>query len=141
MLFKRVVDDQLYTQPLIVTGVEVGGGTHDIVYVTTVNNSVYPQTDYLLKHVIGIDTSKLLASRIGVRNDNDLVWVGQAANYAAKLSNLSNEIAIRITHSVYDQMQDSVKFGGANKTSMWEERLWTDMNNLKIYRSNWKFGV
>jgi len=41
MLFKRLVDDQLYTQPLIVTGVEVGGGTHDIVYVTTVNNSVY----------------------------------------------------------------------------------------------------
>ena len=41
MLFKRVVDDQLYTQPLIVTGVRVGGGVHDIVYVTTVNNSVY----------------------------------------------------------------------------------------------------
>jgi len=41
MLFKRVVDDQLYTQPLVVTGVEVNGGTHDIVYVTTVNNSVY----------------------------------------------------------------------------------------------------
>jgi hypothetical protein len=41
MLFKRIVDDQLYTQPLIVTGVEVGGGTHDVVYVTTVNNSVY----------------------------------------------------------------------------------------------------
>jgi hypothetical protein len=41
MLFKRIVDDQLYTQPLVVTGVEVGGGTHDVVYVTTVNNSVY----------------------------------------------------------------------------------------------------
>ncbi len=41
MLFKRVVDDQLYTQPLVVTNVTVGGGTHDIVYVTTVNNSVY----------------------------------------------------------------------------------------------------
>jgi len=41
MLFKRVVDDQLYTQPLVVTGVQVGGGTHDLVYVTTVNNSVY----------------------------------------------------------------------------------------------------
>jgi hypothetical protein len=41
MLFKRVLDDQLYTQPLIVTGVQVGGGTHDLVYVTTVNNSVY----------------------------------------------------------------------------------------------------
>ena len=41
MLFKRVVDDQLYTQPLVATGVAVGGGTHDVVYVTTVNNSVY----------------------------------------------------------------------------------------------------
>lgn len=41
MLFKRVLDDQLYTQPLIVTGVRVGGGTRDLVYVTTVNNSVY----------------------------------------------------------------------------------------------------
>jgi hypothetical protein len=41
MLFKRVLDDQLYTQPLIVTGVDVDGGTRDLVYVTTVNNSVY----------------------------------------------------------------------------------------------------
>src|ERR1039458_6130984 len=41
MLFKRVVDDQLYTQPLVATGIAVGGGTRDLVYVTTVNNSVY----------------------------------------------------------------------------------------------------
>jgi len=40
MLFKRVVDDQLYAA----TGgdrVQVDGGTHDLVIVTTVNNSVY----------------------------------------------------------------------------------------------------
>jgi hypothetical protein len=41
MLFKRVVDDQLYTQPLLATNVKIGGGWHDVVYVTTVNNSVY----------------------------------------------------------------------------------------------------
>ena len=41
MLFKHVVDDQLYTQRLVVTGLHVNGGTHDVVYVTTVNNSVY----------------------------------------------------------------------------------------------------
>jgi hypothetical protein len=41
MLFKRVVDDQLYTQPLVVTDLRIDGGTHDVVYVTTVNNSVY----------------------------------------------------------------------------------------------------
>ena len=41
MLFKRVVDDQLYTQPLVVTDVKTDAGTRDLVYVTTVNNSVY----------------------------------------------------------------------------------------------------
>jgi hypothetical protein len=41
MIFKRVVDDQVYSQPLIVTNVNIGGGTHDVVYITTVNNSVY----------------------------------------------------------------------------------------------------
>ena len=41
MLFKRVVDDQVYSQPLFVTNVKIAGGWHDVVYVTTVNNSVY----------------------------------------------------------------------------------------------------
>jgi hypothetical protein len=41
MLFKRVVDAQIYTQPLVVTGVAVDGGARDLVYVTTVNSSVY----------------------------------------------------------------------------------------------------
>jgi hypothetical protein len=41
MLFKRVVDDQVYGQPLYVSHVKIGGGFHDVVYVTTVNNSVY----------------------------------------------------------------------------------------------------
>ena len=41
----------------------------------------YPSLQYNFGHVIGIDTSKLLVGRIGVRNDNDLVWVGRAANY------------------------------------------------------------
>jgi hypothetical protein len=41
MLFRRIVDDQLYTQPLLATNVKIAGGWHDVVYVTTVNNSVY----------------------------------------------------------------------------------------------------
>jgi hypothetical protein len=41
MLFKHRVDDQIYSQPLVLTDVLVGGGYHDLVFVTTVNNSVY----------------------------------------------------------------------------------------------------
>ncbi|HLK28738.1 MAG TPA: T9SS type A sorting domain-containing protein [Puia sp.] len=40
-IFSRQVDDQIYTQPLIMSNVSIGGGTHNIVIVTTVNNSVY----------------------------------------------------------------------------------------------------
>jgi class 3 adenylate cyclase len=35
----------------------------------------YPSVTYRLRQVIGIDTSPLFVARIGVRNDNDLVWV------------------------------------------------------------------
>jgi hypothetical protein len=41
MLFKHVVDDQVYSQPLVATHIRLDGGTHDLVYITTVNNSVY----------------------------------------------------------------------------------------------------
>jgi len=101
----------------------------------------YPNTNYNPKHVIGVDTSKLNVCRIGVRNDNDLVWVGRAANYAAKLSSLSDEFHIYITHSVYDSMHDDVKYGGVNKEHMWEARVWTAMGNFQLYASTWKFGV
>jgi F5/8 type C domain-containing protein/type IX secretion system substrate protein/fibronectin type III domain protein len=41
-LFTRAVDDQLYAQPLIVQGVNISGvGKKNIVYLATVNNTVY----------------------------------------------------------------------------------------------------
>jgi class 3 adenylate cyclase len=44
----------------------------------------YSEADFVLQQTVGIDTSKLLVARTGVRGANDLVWVGRAANYAAK---------------------------------------------------------
>src|SRR6266567_4120634 len=57
----------------------------------------YPNTAYQLKHVVGIDSSELFVARTGVRNDSDLVWVGRAANYAAKLCSLNGKHSIYIT--------------------------------------------
>src|SRR5437588_4791277 len=51
----------------------------------------YRKTRYQLKQVVGIDTSELFVARIGVRKEKDLVWVGRAANYAAKLCNMNGE--------------------------------------------------
>lgn len=36
-----VVDDQVYAQPLVVGRVHIAGGDHNVVYVATVNNTVY----------------------------------------------------------------------------------------------------
>jgi hypothetical protein len=41
LLFKSPVDNQVYAQPLVVSNVSIGGGTHNVVYVATTNNTVY----------------------------------------------------------------------------------------------------
>ncbi|MBE7174049.1 MAG: hypothetical protein INR73_25975, partial [Williamsia sp.] len=40
-LFSRTVDDQIYAQPLIVANLTIGGKARNVVYVATVNNTLY----------------------------------------------------------------------------------------------------
>jgi class 3 adenylate cyclase len=103
--------------------------------------SQYGRDAYQLNHVIGIDSSSLFACRIGVRNDNDLVWVGRAANYAAKLSAISDDNKTFITAEVFDSMIDSSKYGGDPYRLMWTERRWTQMADKRIYSSSWRWSL
>lgn len=96
------------------------------------------KTDFKLSHVVGIDTSQLRTSRIGVRGDNDLVWIGRAANYAAKLTNESGK-PTWITKAVYDSMLDDVKFH--NGQDMWQKAYWTSMNNMEVYSSTYWWRI
>jgi class 3 adenylate cyclase len=99
---------------------------------------VYPSVSFELNHAVGIDTSPLFIARTGVRGSNDLVWVGRAANYAAKLCSF-RESAYHswITADVFNRMQDSVKFSkGDSGDPMWEERSWTT-EGISVYRSSW----
>ena len=98
----------------------------------------YPSTEFILNHVVGVDMSQLRAARIGVRGDNDLVWIGRAANHAAKLTNLS-EKPLWISKAVFDNMNDEVKM--VNGEQMWEKRLWTSMNNAEIYCSTYRYRI
>jgi class 3 adenylate cyclase len=100
----------------------------------------YPNRAFVLKHVVGIDTSDLLVTKTGVRGANDLLWMGKASNHAAKLCELDHDYPTWITKVVFDNLVQ------ANKTAqdgraMWEERLWTNMNNAQIYRSNWWWSI
>lgn len=94
-------------------------------------------TDFVLQQVVGIDTSKLLVARTGIRGSNDLVWVGSAANHAAKLSILSEQpYATFISSAVFDKINASVK--ESNGTTMWEQRTW---RSRTVYRSSWWWSL
>jgi class 3 adenylate cyclase len=96
----------------------------------------YPDSTYSLNHVTGVDTCNVFTTRTGVRGANDLVWVGKAANHAAKLCTLSHDYPSRITEEVYKEMNDEAKT--SNGTDMWEKRTWTGMGRI-IYRSSWRW--
>ena len=99
----------------------------------------YPNTTYEAAQSVGIDTSKLLVARTGIRGSNDLVWVGRSANYAAKLCNLRKDFYTSfITEDVYKNLADEAKLGGNPKQNMWEKDMWQD-KGIVIYKSTWRW--
>ena len=101
--------------------------------------SQYPNVSYEIKQTVGIDTSPLTVARTGVRGANDLVFVGRAANHAAKLTSLPPTHATRVSKDVYDMLHDSLK--RTNGQEMWELVTWTAMDKAPIYRSTWWWRV
>ena len=96
----------------------------------------HPNKSYRIRQVVGVDTSELFVASIGIRGSNDLVWVGRAANYAAKLCSLSPEYPSRITKAVYNRLNDS-----NDGKPMWKAAIGNDMNGVKIYRSTRKWKI
>ena len=98
---------------------------------------VYRDANYSVRHVVGIDTSNLFVARTGIRGANDLVWVGRAANYAAKLSARSGP-PTQITAEVYNLLNNKSKFG-ANRQNMWSRAIACEIGNKTIYTSTWQW--
>jgi class 3 adenylate cyclase len=91
---------------------------------------------FRLSHCTGIDTSDVLVVRAGIRNNNDLIWIGRAPNVAAKLSGLrEGNYSSYISGTVYDSLAPEGK--ASNGKSMWEERKWGAGPIERIFRSSW----
>jgi class 3 adenylate cyclase len=99
---------------------------------------VYTTTSFKVRHVCGIDRSSLLVAKTGVRGANDLVWVGRAANYAAKLSSLPDSTCTYITQTVYDQMLDVAKI--TNGQNMWTYVTQTKVP-IQVLGSTWHWSI
>lgn len=98
----------------------------------------YPSKDYYVKQVIGIDTSKLLVARTGVRGANDLVWVGRSANHAAKLTSVELGYDTYISSDVYSMMANSAKLNDKG-VDMWTQLVWKEMDKATIYGSSYRW--
>ena len=90
---------------------------------------------------VGIDTGEIRVARAGVRNDNDLIWVGGAPNVAAKLSSIREQgYSTYITENVFKKLDNTAKF--YNGQSVWERRTWQKGEPYGagiVYRTSWWF--
>lgn len=106
--------------------------------ITPALDAQYGSGKYAVKHVVGVDTSELHVVKTGVRRANDLVWVGRAANHAAKLCALPAAHPSWITGEVFDRLNASLKTSDGKP--MWEEMTWNETGR-RVYRSTWWWKV
>lgn len=96
------------------------------------------RSKYKLKHTCGIDSSPIMATRAGIRGNNDLVWIGRSANYAAALNDMSHEYPTWITDNVYVNLNDTLKYSDGK--NMWVEDFW-EKRGIKIYKSTYWWSL
>lgn len=133
-------------------GVFIGGSKNSnaaecalkIRYVTTeivqkVKDERYTKNSLAIGHRVGVATSNLFVARTGIRGTNDLVWVGNAANHAAKMSDLKLGYTSYITADVYKKLSDKSKYGKDGR-DMWTD-LGTEAMGFRIYGSNWRWSI
>lgn len=105
-----------------------------------IRNILNTHLDKPLKCGLGVDYGKTLITKVGKgrdENNQDLIWVGQACNYASHYCQEGNDSVI-ISTQTYNKMNESVKISSSNK-NMWIERIITlkSGKQIKCYESNW----
>lgn len=103
---------------------------------------VYKTSTFKISQKVGIDTSRLLVARAGIRGSNDLVWIGNAANNAAKMAALDLGYATYISEATYTRLSDSARISSASSGS---KNMWTSLGSsalgYPIYGSNWTWAI
>ncbi|MGX7952959.1 adenylate/guanylate cyclase domain-containing protein [Tsuneonella sp. HG249] len=83
-------------------------------------NSV-KKNDVKIRQACGIDVGTSRAVRAGIRNNNDLIWIGRPPSFAAKMSDAREyPYCTFISADVYNRLNDESKF--SKGVDMWEQR-------------------
>ena len=101
------------------------------------------KSGFKISHCVGIDTGPFLAVKAGLRNANDIVWIGRPPNLAAKLSEIrEKDYSEYITNEVFQALDVPAKYVGTENKLMWDRRNYKYLDeDIIIYSSNylWKF--
>ena len=98
----------------------------------------YPTCGYTLDYACGIDVSNIFIVRTGVRGANDLAWIGNAANIAAKLSEIRGQTGkTYITERLFDRLNVSSKYSSADKTRCMWSPIAMNILGQQVYQSEW----
>lgn len=92
--------------------------------------------DIKIKHCVGIDTSEARAVRSGIRNNNDLIWIGKAPSFAAKLSDIRDyPYEVYISKESFNKLASDAKKNGTK--DVWTSKIVTiGGKNYTVYRTN-----
>lgn len=90
-----------------------------------------------LKNCVGIDCGDARAVRAGIRNSNDLIWIGRAPSLAAKLSDVRNYAnCVYISEASYKVLDNSAKI--VNGVDIWTKKVFKFAgSNEIVYCTNY----
>lgn len=101
-----------------------------------INKEILKDTNYTIDFGIGIDTGLIFATRTGIWKYNDILWMGNPSNYAAKYSDLGrNPNNIIISKTVYDALNNVAIYSGDK--NMWE--YYDSTHNILSSSYHWRF--
>ena len=93
-----------------------------------------------IRNCSGIDVGEVRAIRSGIRDNNDLIWIGKAASFAALLSEMrAVGYSTYISSRTFNRLNRNAKSNGKGN-SIWEPSVWTFAGEREtVYRTNhWK---
>lgn len=93
-----------------------------------------------IRNCSGIDTGEVRAVRSGIRDNNDLIWIGKAASFSAKLSDVRDTgYHTYISSRVYNMLSDQAKKDDDGKDA-WSSTTFSFAGTSEtVYKTNhWK---
>lgn len=93
-----------------------------------------------IRNCSGVDVGDVHAVRSGVRDSNDLIWIGKAASFSAKLSDIRDQpYHTYISSRTHAKLNQEAKFDSSG-VSLWTKSDFSFAGeNETVYKSNhWK---